>query len=67
MQCVGFAEFANAVLNSAGFDANNEMGTLLAKKITCTTAKDKHGNVLPDHCQSLLSVVDKKYHKKGDY
>lgn len=67
VQCVGFAEFANAVLNSAGFDANNEMGTLLAKKITCTTAKDKHGNILPDHCQSLLSVVDKKYHKKGDY
>lgn len=66
IRCVGFSEFVNAVLNSAGFDKETQ-GMLAAQKISCTTDKDSEGNIVPNHCQSLIHLEDKQYGINGNY
>lgn len=68
VRCVGYSEFVNAVLNAAGFEnTKNDGNVLIAKKISCTTEKDSNGNIIPNHCQSLIYIEDKKYGISGNY
>lgn len=70
VRCVGFSEFANAVLNAAGFDqtyGKEGSGVLFAEKIMTTVRKDNDGNIVPDHCQSMIHIEDPKYNINGNY
>ena len=67
VRCVGFSEFINAVLNSVGYNQAKGGDSLVAEKISCTTEKDSNGNILPNHCQSLIFINDEKYGISGNY
>ena len=40
---------------------------IAAQKISCTTEKDAEGNIVPNHCQSLIHLEDKQYGINGNY